>query len=51
MNIKDYISIIAIERLLEDESLPEDLRMQAKEVLKSLFEENAIQFVQLIKGE
>ena len=51
MNIKDYISIIAIERLLEDDTLPEDVRMQAKEVLKSLFEENAIQFVKLIKGE
>lgn len=51
MNTKDYILILAIERLLEDESLPEDLRMQAKEVLTELFKENAIQFVQLIKGE
>lgn len=32
MNIKDYISILAIERLLEDKSLPEDLRMQAEDV-------------------
>ena len=32
MNIKDYISILAIERLLEDESLPADLRMQAEDV-------------------
>ena len=51
MNTKDYISILAIERLLEDESLPEDVREQAKDVLRSLFEANAIQFVQLIKGE
>ena len=48
MNTKDYICAIAIERLLEDESLQEDLREQAKDVLKSLFEENAIQFVKLM---
>lgn len=50
MNIKDYISILAIERLLEDESLPADLRMQAKDVLAELFKANAIQFIQT-KGE
>jgi uncharacterized protein (UPF0147 family) len=51
MNIKDYISIISIERLLEDDTLPDDLREQAKQILTELFEANAIQFVQLIKGE
>ena len=51
MTGKDYISILAIERLLEDDTLPEDVRMQAKEILTELFKTNAIQFVQLIKGE
>lgn len=36
MNTKDYISAIAIERLLEDETLPADIRQQAEEVLAEL---------------
>ena len=52
MNTKDYISILAIERLLEDESLPEDLRMQAEETLAEILETNKESlFAQLIKGE
>ena len=52
MNTKDYISILAIERLLEDESLPEDLRMQARDVLTEILETNKESlFAQLIKGE
>lgn len=38
MNLKDYISAIAIERLLEDETLPADIRQQAEQVLFELFE-------------
>lgn len=37
MNTKDYISAIAIERLLEDETLPVDIRQQAEQVLVELF--------------
>lgn len=33
MNTRDYISAIAIERLLEDETLPADIRQQARHVL------------------
>lgn len=37
MKTRDYISLIAIERLLEDETLPEDIRQQAEQVLFELF--------------
>ena len=37
MQVKDYISAIAIERLLEDETLPADIRQQAEQVLFELF--------------
>jgi len=37
MNTRDYISAIAIERLLEDETLPADIRQQAEQVLHELF--------------
>lgn len=36
MKTRDYISLIAIERLLEDETLPADIRQQAEEVLAEL---------------
>ena len=52
MTIKDYILTIAIEKLLEDETLPEDLRMQAKGVLTEILEANKLNYIaQLIKGE
>lgn len=41
MNTKDYISAIAIERLLEDETLPADIRMQAEQVLADLLQERS----------
>ena len=52
MNIKDYISIIAIEHLLGDKTLPADIREQAEETLAELLETNKESlFAQLIKGE
>lgn len=36
MLVKDYISAIAIERLLEDPTLPDDIRMQAEQVLAEI---------------
>lgn len=52
MNIKDYISIIAIERLLGDKTLPADVREQAEDALAELLETNKESlFAQLIKGE
>lgn len=39
MKTRDYISAIAIERLLEDETLPADIRQQAERVLTELIAE------------
>lgn len=36
MNTRDYISAIAIERLLEDSTLPADIRQQAEQVLADI---------------
>ena len=41
MNTKDYISAIAIERLLEDSTLPADIRVQAKRVLTEILRADA----------
>jgi hypothetical protein len=38
MTTKDYITAIAIEKLLEDDTLPADIRMQAESVLFELFQ-------------
>jgi hypothetical protein len=38
MTTKDYITAIAIERLLEDTELPADIRMQAESVLFELLQ-------------
>lgn len=46
MNARDYILIIALEKLLEDETLPADLREQTKKILIELFKANAVQFIQ-----
>lgn len=40
MKTRDYISLIAIERLLEDETLPEDIRQQARHVHFELYLES-----------
>lgn len=41
MQVKDYISAIAIERLLEDQTLPADIRQQAEQVLADLLRERS----------
>lgn len=41
MTTRDYISAIAIERLLEDETLPADIRQQAEQVLADLLQERS----------
>lgn len=40
MKTRDYIAFIAIERLLEDETLPEDIRQQARHVHFELYLES-----------
>lgn len=41
MTTRDYISAIAIERLLEDETLPADIRQQAEQILADLLQERS----------
>jgi len=48
MNTRDYISAIAIERLLEDETLPADIRQQAEEVLAELNRNAFIDAVEIL---
>jgi uncharacterized protein (UPF0147 family) len=38
MTTRDYITAIAIEKLLEDTTLPADIRQQAESVLFELFQ-------------
>jgi hypothetical protein len=48
MNTRDYISAIAIERLLEDETLPADIRQQAEQVLVELTRTMFIDTVEIL---
>lgn len=45
MSTRDYISAIAIKRLLEDETLPADIRQQAEQVLADI---NRIEFKRIL---
>ena len=46
MKTRDYISLIAIERLLEDETLPADIRQQARHVYFELYLESQAELKQ-----